>query len=215
MERRIGGNKVLFMNRHREESVAHTSLMNFVRSIYKKYGITTIEKDFTIKGYKPDFYYIEKTDTKKVTESIECLSVYSIASDPDIIEKRISKYLRIADGVTIVIPKNIPVLPIEKHFQASSQTLKYRIWRSSITSAPDFVVHIKEFADDSYSMGFLITTPPVFPLTLPPSIIGGDTYRFDYKFPPLKENIGGLGILDMPVLYSLIEEKKYSTQKGV
>ena len=84
---------VLLVNRHTEdESPIHKEMVDFIKESYRKNalsGIKVVEKEFEIDGHKPDLYYVQKFAEREHRLAIECLTTFSIARDPDIVERKI------------------------------------------------------------------------------------------------------------------------------
>ena len=216
----------MLVNKHTEdESLIHEEMVDFIKESYRKNalpgGIEIMEKEFEIHGYKPDLYYVYKPDpyyVRKFAEkehrlAIECLTTFSIARDPDIVERKIENYLRIADEVVIALQKNTPIYP---NIQGSN----YYICRINV-GGPDFVIYVREWIEDKFGIGLFLSTPKVYPLILQPledsrvPPIGG--YGFDYQVDFLHKRVGGLGLGDMPTLLKIQEEypEMYKSFKGI
>jgi len=193
---------VLLVNRHTEdESPIHKEMVDFIKESYRKNalsGIKVVEKEFEIDGHKPDLYYVQKFAEREHRLAIECLTTFSIARDPDIVERKIENYLRIADEVVIALQKNTPIYP---NIQGSN----YYICRINV-GGPDFVIHVREMFEGKDGIGLLLSTPKVYPLVLPPQFdlaerLYKGLYCCDYGIDFLHKSVGGYGLGDMPTLY--------------
>ncbi|RLE78619.1 MAG: hypothetical protein DRJ51_09245 [Thermoprotei archaeon] len=199
----------MLVNKHTEdESPIHEKMVDFIKESYRKNalsGIKVVENEFEIDGYRPDLYYVRKfLAGEEHRLVIECLTTFSIARDPDIVERKIENYLKIADEVVIALQKNTPIHP---NIQGSS----YYIYRINV-GGPDFVIHVREWAEGNDGIGLLLSTPKVYPLVLPPledfRLPSKGGYGFDYQVDFLHIRVGGYGLGDMPTLVDHISRKE-------